>query len=206
MIISTMLIKALSITVMVIDTGYTPMSDIKQKIVFDESKKETTHHGSKVIRTMLKHKELCTNITVHVCGYETNFSDATIIKCLELADKMGVDFVNISINGKDIESRRETSAIKTLTNKGVHIVMASGNESKQLDTQMVYPQVYGKVVDNLHVVSAYDVEIANRANWTINNVSGVIYWEGVRFRGTSFSAPRYMNMLLDRECNQRGYK
>lgn len=206
MIISSMLIKALSISVMVIDTGYTPLPNIKQNIVHDTNKQETPHHGSKVIHTMLKTKELCPNITVQVCGYESSFSDETIIKCLELADRMGVQYINISVEGKDTESRRETSIIKTLTNKGVHVVLAAGNRGKNLDLETVYPQVYGKVIDNLHVVSAPDVEVANRASWTINNISGVLYWEDTKHKGTSFSAPRYMNMLLDSECKRRGYK
>lgn len=206
MIISSMLIKALSISVMVIDTGYTPLPNIKQTIVYDTNKQEIPHHGSKVVHLMLKTKELCPNIIVQVCGYESSFSDETIIKCLELASRMGVQFINISIEGKDTESRRETSIIKTLTNKGVHVVLAAGNRSKNLDQEMVYPQVYGKVIDNLHVISAPDVEVANRAPWTINNISGVVYWEGFKYKGTSFSTPRYMNMLLDNECKRRGYK
>lgn len=200
MSISSAVLAAATIGVMVIDTGFTPNSKVTHNVVYE--KKEVSTHGTPVIYTMLR--GVCEDVVVYVCGYTTELSEGVMLNCLSKADNLGVKYINISFNGSQYESKKERTLIKKLVDKGVKFTIASGNDGLNLDTSPRYPQSYAKEYNNIYVVGGRDLDKANTGEYVIKDISTkIIDAEGSVRIGTSFAAPKYMNKLLRQECERR---
>lgn len=80
-------------------------------------------------------------------GYTSDIVDA-INRVVRLKRDMGVDVrvVNMSFGGKDF-NQAEFDAIKALRDAGIFVVVAAGNEGKNIDASHFYPASYD--LDNI---------------------------------------------------------
>jgi len=197
---------ATTIGVMVIDTGFTPNAYVKHTVVHTEGA-EKVPHGTKVVYAMLNSgDEVCKQVVVFMCGESNLFKPEVVIDCLQKADQLGVRYVNMSFSGSKDKSLAEEQAIKKLIDKGVQFTISSGNSSLDLDKVKLYPQEYAKKYNNITIVGAKDLEVANTGSFVVTKYSGKLeYVDGSVHKGTSYSSPRHMNKLLHNECKRRGY-
>lgn len=203
MFITSFFMNAAFIHVMVIDTGYKPHPSITHKVNYSTS---TGEHGTIVTGALLnglnKEDKLCSRVVVSHCGNSGTFSPDELISCLDEAVNTNVKYINISMNGSDRKTKDEYLAFKRAQEAGIRVIMAAGNQRLDLSKRLIYPHGYSLLLNNMTVVSAPDVPTANRGWWTVNNVKGTYLLDertGVK-KGTSFSAPLFLNKLLQKEC------
>jgi len=123
-----------------------------------------------------------------------------IAKALDMAVESGVKYVNISLEGLNFKSYKEKAALKRAFDNKVHVFMAAGNESLNLNQECrSFPSCYYPLKNKYkHVVGAYD-KYNNRAHYS-NYGSIVTDWQLGDFKndmGTSYASPRALAVHLN---------
>lgn len=206
--------------VMVVDTGFVPTEYTTHKVtsfVSTDSFKGVGH-GTAVTHTLLygdiidgkPTSKLCKEVEVEICGYTTYYAPDVLISCLDRAIEKKFNYINMSIGGGPFTTQAERKAFISAADKGVVIVISSGNGKLDLDKSCIYPQCLAKEHKNIIAVGSDTGEyttgsFVKRAEaWAYAPTSA---GKVVRFAGTSFAAPKYLNRLLRDKClNNQGGK
>jgi hypothetical protein len=204
------------IKVMVIDTGFVPTPYTKHKVVAFSNKDDFrgVGHGTAVTHTLLygdiiegkATSEVCDKVEVEICGYTHLLTADAVMPCLTRAKEKGFDYVNLSTGGVLVYSKDERDLFKKVAESGIKIVMSSGNNSLDLDKVCTYPQCYANDHPNIIVVGSSDgtlttgsfVKKGEAWSYSTTNTGKV-----VRFVGTSFAAPKYINQMLLQRCPKK---
>lgn len=206
--------------VMVVDTGFVPTEHTKHKVVSFASTDsfKGVGHGTAVTHTLLygdiingkPTSKVCDSVEVEICGYTTYYAPDVLISCLDRAVEKKFNYVNMSIGGDPFTTKAERKAFINAANKGIVIVIASGNGKLDLDKSCIYPQCLAKEHKNIIAVGSDTGEyttgsfVKKEKAWAYAPTSK---GEVVLFYGTSFAAPKYINRLLRDKClNNRGGK
>jgi hypothetical protein len=196
---SALLIAASIIPVMVIDSGYVPHPEITNHVIVDRHSSFTLHG---TIVTKLATQDTCPQVVVYICSIEYRATPDIVVACLDKAVDLKVKYINMSFNGGETPDFREKVRLKKLTDNNVSIIASSGNQKLNLDNHKRYPHSWAKELLGFYLVGAYDVSSANTGSNVLTNYSGIVEHDGVAYKGTSFSAPRYLNKLLKRDCDE----
>jgi len=141
------------------------------------------------------------NVTVYSCNYRNSTS-----ACLSLASMYGVRYINISLTGNEKEPG-EFELLKSMTDNGVQVVVAAGNDSVDISKTKRYPASYKYegLGDNFHVVT-YEGGVGNtgpgvlvRAGTVVSTITGNRIG---KLTGSSMASPTYLHELLMKECKQ----
>lgn len=166
------------------------------------SKEDANGHGSHIshiIGSRLNTKKYCISSykVFHVTGGDID-STVEALKVID-ADK-SIRYVNISMNG-DAHSDKELFYFKKLTDRGVQITVAAGNEHRMLASSYCtqYPSCYKFQLNkpkNLYIVGAYNVDASNYGPAIDVFTDGVIEsWGGLK-RGTSQASAMFLSQLI----------
>jgi len=208
LLLALLLNPAHAIKVMLIDTGVDNHYLFKGRVI--TSNVGINDHGTHVAGIIL-HGGLnldgtpvsttCPEVVIANCNYQPS-----VVECLDLADRGGFDYVNISLTGK-LRDTDEYLMLKKLTSRGVKITVAAGNESADLRKNPVYPAyyMYDGLTTNFFVVGS-TVPSSNRGEGVIIRpgtvLSTLMNGRMGYLTGTSMSAPYYLHELLLEECKQ----
>lgn len=96
------------------------------------------------------------------------------LKGLRLAIDKNPDVINLSFFHRG-DDNKEIALIKEAGEKGIKIVTAAGNGSKNLDKDPVYPCAYAELYDNVYCVGSLDRD-GTRSDFS-NFGKAVKYWE-----------------------------
>lgn len=201
---------------MVIDTG-TDLShnEISSHVreQFNENYIDRNGHGTAMTSLVLK--DTCESIELIAC----NYFDSPLRRidssneCFKRALNENIDYINYSSNGNYIEEN-EKQILKKLSNKGVIIVVAAGNDGENLTKsgkcQGSYPACY--LYKNIYIVQNVDKDgkLDPRSNYLTNKnarselgVNVPILLPNKQYgviSGTSPATARYTNKLLLKKC------
>lgn len=134
------------IRVLSIDTGVDKSheeinSHLPRKIHNPLNYMDTNGHGTHVAGIILK--GTCKEVKLHSCTYfdigATKGSSDLYYECLKLAVKLKPDVLNLSSGGDDF-NQAEYDILSILSNMGVKIVVAAGNDHK--DLSKIYNNYY----------------------------------------------------------------
>lgn len=173
---------------------------------------DSNGHGTHVAGIILK--DVCSEIELESCSYFDFFSpkgnDIEYIKCLRNAILEKPDFINISSGGPGYD-QEEYGLLNILSNLNIKIIVAAGNDSKDLSIagNDYYPAKY-KIANLIPVGNLNPFKVKNSSsNYGLPNE----VWEiGTEIRstlnngkygymsGTSMSAAAYTNKLLKEKC------
>lgn len=110
------------------------------------------------------------------------------------AAKNGARIINLSLSGSGY-SFYERQAIKTATDNHATLFIASGNESQNLDIKCnSYPACYD--LDRVIVVGDTCTSVANKGSIVDISTCSKTEYKGSYHYGTSFSAPKIINLIL----------
>jgi len=149
---------------------------------------------------------LCHRVRIISCN-KLHRDNSDIPACLDLALKMGVQYINIS-GGGDKAMPLERTLMQELDSKGVVIVMAAGNENNDLAEKPYYPASY-KLKHSIVVANGTDRE---HKALTSNYGTDVVWEWGSdvlstapmdrfdRMTGTSQAAPIRLHKILMSLC------
>ena len=211
--INTLLIAALTINVLIVDTGLFPTNEMVPYI----SDYEPDFHGHGTMMTSLilfgdlKSKDpVCKEVRVTVCNY-LDYKNDSSMECLDKLTKNTYDIVNISGGGYS-KQPKEDSIIKGAKGNPI-IVAAIGNDNKDITKHNFYPAYLSfEGVRNVLAIgngtSLYNKSI--NSNWATHSI---IWIDGnnklaydnfsqiVPASGTSISAALYTHKLLKEKCS-----
>lgn len=155
----------------------------------------------------------CPEVKLQSCSWfklNSNGNWDEYINCLRIATSLKPDFVNISSSGSNYDTE-EFSLLKELSDGGTKIIVASGNQGRNLQYYPVYPANYD--IKNLIVVG--NIEDNGQRSITSNfGLPNEVYMPGVNvystlpgnrygyMTGSSQSTARYTNKLLLEKCAQ----
>lgn len=202
---------------MVIDTGVDlSHKEIKSHVreAWNFNYKDDHGHGTEISSLVLK--DTCGDIELVSCKYYYPWKKDLVNDsnyCFQRALDEDIDYINYSSYGKDPNDEEE-ALIQELSDKGVIIVVAAGNDEVNLTKTgkclNAYPACYS--IENLYTVENIDQygNIAAKSNYLkTKNARAEI---GVNVptlepngghghsNGSSFSAAKYTNSLLLKKC------
>lgn len=209
-------IYAEEIKVMVVDSGVSLewpslKSHVKESWSWDYVPNHW--HGTAVASLVIK--DTCEQVTLISCNYYLKYPNGTsgTNNCFKTAIKKNIDYMNYSSTG-DEPNLEEFQLLKKLSDKGVIITVAAGNEGKNLTPSQPctgsFPACY--ILDNLFPVQninnfGYLMETSNylkvpNTRSTVGSHIEVLLPNDKRGKvsGTSFSSAIYMNSLLKKRC------
>lgn len=167
-------------------------------------------HGTHVAGILLKN--VCPQVELISCKYyegKTDSSDKKLLNCFKTALKIRPDIINFSGGGPGYD-QNEFNIIKQLSDAGIKIIVAAGNNGQDLSLKEneYYPAKY-KGIKNLIVVGN---EGAKNSNY---GILGMIWRKGNYIystlpngewgykSGTSMSTAIYSNELLQKICEEK---
>lgn len=171
---------AKTVRIAVIDSGYYTMRsdfkicDNKPYDFTNTSMEDFVRHGQNVthiISDNLKDIDYCI-IPMKVFAFKGSLTSArNIVNALQTLLTLDVDIINMSLTGDDpIEQEKE--AILRLLSKGVTIVVAAGNDNKNLDLKCdIFPACYSK-----EIITVGNWEKTNSKAETSNYGNYVRFW------------------------------
>jgi len=169
-------------------------------------------HGTHIAGLLLK--GVCSEVKLKSCSWfklNANGDWNEYLNCVRIAGSLKPDFINISSSGSNYDAE-EFQILKELSDGGTKIIVASGNNGKDLSKEMkVYPANYD--IKNLIVVG--NIEDNGQRSLTSNfGLSNEVYEKGVKvystlpgnkwgyMTGSSQSTARHTNKLLLEKCQQ----
>lgn len=169
---------------------------------------DTNFHGTHIAGLILK--DVCAQVEIVSCKYYFNDGKEfqNTIACFKNALKVKPNIINYSSGGAQ-KSDEEFSILKQLSDLGIKIVVAAGNDGLNLSlpNNNYYPAKY-KGIKNLIVVGNFN---SNSSNYGIPGMFWELgtniysYFPNGRFgymTGSSQSAAKYSNKLLKRLCDE----
>lgn len=177
------------IRVAVIDTGVENNDTFAGRIVGgSDSLPGEDYHGSYVAGTLLYNTPDNVKVYSYKAGSGTEISTASAAAAIDKAVSDGCDIINMSFGGEDIDLTLYKSIIKANL-KGVIMLAAAGNDSKNLSVYNQYPAEFSEVFaigsmtesKSLDTSSNYGTGIftyATGANVRSNYRGKDIYWKG----------------------------
>ena len=209
------------ITVFVPDTGVdiSHVTEIRNHINIANWTKEDyvdlNGHGTHVAGIVLK--DTCPEIELISCKYYTDSITEMMkksnltrsIECFKKALTQHIDIINYS-SGGDSFSQEEFDILKKLSDKGIKIVVAAGNNGEDLKISDYYPAKYK--LTNIIVVG--NLNVNKNVFYSSNfNLPGMVWEIGVdvfstlpnsnygSMSGTSMAAAIHTNKMLKEKCN-----
>lgn len=168
-------------------------------------------HGSHISGLILKNT--CSQVELQSCSWFKLNSTGDwneYLNCIRIAGSLKPDVINISSSGSNYDAE-EFQILKELSDSGTKIVVAAGNNGKNLQYYHVYPANYD--IKNLIVVG--NIEDNGRRSITSNfGLPNEVYMPGVKvystlpgerwgyMTGSSQSTAQYTNKLLLEKCAQ----
>jgi hypothetical protein len=137
------------------------------------------------------------NQMIELAKKDIKAADNLFATALDQAIKYKAKYVNMSLSGERFLAK-EYKRLEYLTNSGTKVVVAAGNDSKNLDIKCGnYPACYYINNNNWYVVG-------NLYNFSSNYGSRIKYWEdgngqeglGVILSGTSQAAAKFLSKLI----------
>jgi subtilisin family serine protease len=205
------------IIVMEIDTGLDPFShaEIRSHIntregdplEFFDGNGHGTHVGGLILKGTCPEVELksCSWFKLNASGDWNEY-----INCIRIAGSLKPDVINISSSGTNYDGE-EFELLKELSDGGTKIIVAAGNQGRDLQYYPVYPANYD--IKNLIVVG--NIEDNGRRSITSNfGLPNEVYMPGIKvystlpgnkwgyMTGSSQSTARFTNKLLLEKCAQ----
>lgn len=167
-------------------------------------------HGTYVAQTIarqLRDVDYCA-VVYQISGSQGEFATANEVDALRRARGVGVVAVNLSFRSNYFDYK-EHAALQELSDAGVKIFSAAGNENQDLDRMCnVYPPCYR--MKNLVVVGAITGDNDAKASYSnygqkVNAWYPGTFTDGIaQVRGTSFAAPyalgQYLLFLSERDA------
>lgn len=169
-------------------------------------------HGTHIAGIILK--GTCKEVQLESCSYfdilnpRGSFED--YINCLKLAINDKPDIINISAGGTNFD-QDEFDLLTILSNMGVKIVTAAGNNAQDLNKFDYFPAKY-KITN---VIPVGNLDVDGKRNITSNyGLENEVYESGTKIlstlpdekygvmSGTSMSAAKKSNRLLLEMCNK----
>jgi subtilisin family serine protease len=187
---------------------------------------DTHGHGTNIVGIIAEkinpktHCIVSINFYVHYHSGEQSQASVNNALKMVIADP-SIRYLNMSLGGEGYSSL-EQSYIKRLLIRGVKVVVAAGNEGKNLDTPMYkyYPASHREVLPypNFYVVAS-ELPSSNKGKVVTDTYSGKNikpkFWYSLRFSGTSQAAAQKMadilnNVVLystgDKNGSQKSYR
>jgi subtilisin family serine protease len=228
---SFILAKADPIKVMIIDGGveitHPLLTRVKPVNPFEKSPLKpsfTSNHGTHVAGLVIygpmnkdfdKSDELCEDVRIISCQVFPSATDDIFIKnelfCLNYAFNHGIKYINMSLGGYNY-LRKEYDVFLKLSESGVKIIAAAGNDNKNIDEFHFYPAYFHKTLKNVIAIS--NIKSDGNLTPTSNYGDGVLKENGDKVlstlpyasggfgekSGTSMAAAVYTHNLLKKEC------
>jgi subtilisin family serine protease len=175
-------------------------------------------HGTHIAGIVLK--DTCNDVVLYSCKYfdpkqKGNDNLKKSIACFQQASTMGVDMV-VYAGGGTAPDDDEKAAIKKLSDAGIVIVVAAGNEHSNLHVAPYYPASYGFdniiAVGNLYNDPDHIARISRSSNYNIKRIAFKIGTDVLsslpnnthgRMTGTSQASAEMANQLLRFRCEER---
>lgn len=193
----------------VIDTGISKAQELNSYMCKQGSinmtgfdKQDVNGHGSHIVHIIgsrINAKKFCivSYKVYHDKGGLAIFRNT--MKALKDINKQSFKYVNISMAG-EINSIFEFVELKKMTDKGIKISVAAGNEGKDLDKVCdVYPACYIKnIKSNYYVVSAKDTSNSNIGKFTIKEKGKNVMSYGGVMSGSSQATAIWTSKLINR--------
>lgn len=171
-------------------------------------------HGTHIAGLILK--DTCPEVELKSCSWfklNVNGSWNEYISCIRMAESLNPNIINISSSGNNYDSE-EYQILKQLGEKGIKIVVAAGNNGKDLSKDCkVYPACYK--IKNLIAVGNLE-DSGARAVTSNYGIFEEIYLPGIKvystfpggrygtMSGTSQSTAKETNKLLKDLCKNKG--
>lgn len=168
---------------------------------------DTNFHGTHIAGLILD--GVCEEVELISCKYmdkKVNALDKSI-ECFKKALNLHVDIINYSSGGLEY-SKEEYMVLKQLSDKGIKIIVAAGNNGQDLMLYDYYPAKYK--LTNVIVVGNLD---GNKRNQSSNyNLPGMVWEKGTNIwstwpansyssmTGSSQAAAIHTNKLLKEMC------
>lgn len=171
-------------------------------------------HGTHIAGLILNNT--CPEVELESCSWfsivNPNGDYKDYINCLRNAILEKPDFINISSGGPNYD-QEEFNLLTILSNMGVKIIVAAGNNGKDLSkTTNYYPAKY-KIKNLIPVGNLYSNGERNiTSNYGLENEvwepgteinSTLPYNKYGRMTGTSQATAKYTNKLLLQKCNEK---
>lgn len=214
---------AKDIRVMVVDTGI-DASHLQLLKYVEAGKYEDLHdehgHGTHVAGIISESN--CPNLKIVSCKFffKNKGVMPALYQCLDRALHEHIDIVNFSGGGPDIDLK-EYEAMKKISDAGIKLIVAAGNDGKNLNSPCwgYFPACYR--LDNMIEVGAFDSNTINGKGfvglrWTRSNygIPGMHWEAGVdiystlpdnkygKISGTSQATAAYTKHLVEEMCYQ----
>lgn len=208
-------VEARTIRVAVIDSGVNTadLINVKRcpnldKDFSGETLKDDLNHGTKILNLIAQGNEnvdYCVAVIKIFSGKFSVFFMNKYFKALEYVLYNKFDIVNLSLNG-NTKYKTEETLIKTLSDIGTIVVIAAGNDKKDLSIKCdQYPACYDRRSVIVGAVPVMGIRQDNESNYESKNtgiidviVSGDYYNYKTKqlSYGTSFAAPRVVSTLI----------
>lgn len=236
--------EASTIKIMIIDTGVaTTHPALKQYNIIGFSSEDTTFdnmHGTAISSLVMNgildeggnaQTPVCSRVQLYVCNYKPFDAASSLIRCLDKAIILKVDFVNYSSTGTTfIPAEYARIAVMSLNN--TKFITAAGNEGEDLNLVPKFPAMYSRMdkiqpplkgyssLKNVTIVGALTSLGTrwDRSNYGlpmqmepgVNIRTAFVYVIGNRIvdygtalvSGTSGSTALYTNKLLRQKCQE----
>jgi hypothetical protein len=187
---------------MVIDTAFYDHPMVSHR-VFRTKKQTNSLHSLLTIHTLTTNpNRLCSQVEIHLCLESETIYAWEVAKCINKAISSNIKFVLIPYEGTASPFAIERKAFDRAAKSKTKIIISAGNHGVDLNKHDRFPQSYAKHYPNVRTISANDMSAASKGDWTVNDISGKIFALNRTFWGTSFSAPKYLNKILDKECRR----
>lgn len=197
--------------IMVMDSGVSfKYPNINKYLTsIDKTQIDTFGHGTHVTSTILK--DACSKVKITVCKHwDKSWAKDKIYQemynCYKKAVALKVDIFHYSGGGKGWDIK-EYSLITQMRENKTLFVVATGNDSLNIDMEPYYPASYN--ISNIIPIS--NLAPSGKPNITSNYGKNVIWEIGTnvealglngleKMTGTSMAAANYTNLLVRRFC------
>ncbi len=225
MLSTTVMAQNKRITVMVIDTGVNRHKDLKPYLepVTDTEIDYIDNHGhgthvAGIIAFGDQNKSkmaVCPEVQIISCKYYNTGPTSDVLDktlaCLKRAVDLKVDYVNYSSGGQDF-NKNEHDLIMKITQQGAKMIVAAGNDGKELLN--FYPARYAFLEDIDNLIPVGNLEYSGSTAKTSNFTGGMVYDYGTQIlstyetdqyafmTGSSQAAAMYTHRLLLKQCKK----
>jgi subtilisin family serine protease len=191
------------IKIAIIDTGI----NIAPEYLCETGHKDFTNtnlsdnalHGSIIAAIIAKSMDIKRHCIVNIKWWHNNINFTTrYSEVFRVATNSGAKLINLSAYGRHFDELEQIAIEEALQN-GVIVVIAAGNESKNLSKQCVgYPACYNIKHENFIVVG--NTAKSSNKGGPVNRIEAAsITVDGVIYRGTSFSAALWSRHLVEKK-------